>query len=543
MLLDRLPLPPRLKKQTITIMTSDRKTRKTKPDTHSGTFASPAHRLTLRLQKSLHFPTAPAPLITLYLLISLFLAIKTEAQTPMLQPSPFNNPIPSTNQPFNQNNNYQPYQQPTNTPMGMNANDVIEMTYRMTEQQSGTYVDRPHLTPQQNQIARQRYIMNKMTMEDNESKNRQKQVDELMREINADLGLNSNYTSDTKSFESAFNNLDNMLTGKTKLSVSKAYFEIEAAYGSTYLDEKEYNDILNRSADFIKQWLAQNKYNPAKNEDLQYGIQKFMKDTLSITIKLPENKTKTITHTPFNYDYQDFQAEKDHRNFFVTKCIATGTGQCNSLPGTYLSIAEKLGAKTYLSLAPQHSFIKYPDSKGSIHAYEPTSNWKISDKWYVENLGISPQAINSGIYLDTLNKKMIVADCMLNLAFGFLKKHGASDGEFVSKCVNTAMKYFPRGNNITAYFIKGSLLTRMLGKMLRDKGYNSLNDIDKVAGARQLYNEIQKNDAIIKQLGYQPMPEEMYLQMMQYHEFRGVAQQQKKTDTKQKRSLFTTSIR
>ena len=524
-------------------MTSDRKIRKTKPDTHSGTFASPAHKLTLRLQKSLHFPTAPAPLITLCLLISLFLAIKTNAQTPMLQPSPFNNPIPSTNQTFNQNYNYQQYQQPTNLPMGGNAKDIEEMTYRMVEQQSGTYINRPYLTPQQNQSAQQRYIMNKMTMENSETANRQKQVDELMREINADLGSNNNYTTDTKSFETAFTNLDNMLTGKTKLSVSKAYFEIEAAYGSTYLDEKEYNDILNRSADFIKQWLAQNKYNPAKNEDLQYGIQKFMKDTLSITIKLPENKTKTITHTPFNYDYQDFQAEKDHRNFFVTKCIATGTGQCNSLPGTYLSIAEKLGAKAYLSFAPQHSFIKYQDSKGGIHSYEPTSNWLISDKWYIENLRISPQAIQNRIYLDTLNKKMIVADCMLNLAFGFLKKHGASDGEFVSKCVNTAMKYFPRGNNITAYFIKGSLLTRMLGKMLRDKGYNSLDDIDKVAGARQLYNEILKNDAIIKQLGYQPMPEEMYLQMMQYHEFRGVAQQQKNTNTKQKRSLFTSSIR
>jgi len=266
-----------------------------------------------------------------------------------------------------------------------------------------------------------------------------------------------------------------------------------------------------------------------------------MRDTLTTTVKLPENNIgKTTTHFPFAYDYQDFQAEKDFQNYFMTKCLATGTGQCNSLPATYLAIAEKLGAKTYLSFAPQHSFIKYPDSKGAIHAYEPTSNWKISDKWYVEHMGINPSAIESGIYLDTLNKKMIVANCMLDLAFGYMKKYGAADGKFVTDCINTAMQYYPKKNNITAYFLKGSLLARQLEYLLYSNGIKDLKDMGKIQGATELYQALLQNEAIIQKLGYQELPESMYLEMMQYHEFRGKLQQN--TNTKQKRNLFSTSI-
>ena len=35
--------------------------------------------------------------------------------------------------------------------------------------------------------------------------------------------------------------------------------------------------------------------------------------------------------------------------------------------------------KTYLSYAPLHSFIKFPDNGGGIHNYEPTSHFEISD--------------------------------------------------------------------------------------------------------------------------------------------------------------------
>jgi hypothetical protein len=102
------------------------------------------------------------------------------------------------------------------------------------------------------------------------------------------------------------------------------------------------------------------------------------------------------------------------------------------------------------------------------------------------------------------------------------------------------MQYYPRKNNITAYFLKGSLLARQLEYLLYSNGIRDLKDMGKIQGTTELYNALLENEAIIQRLGYQNMPEEMYLEMMQYHEFRGKLQQN--TNTKQKRNLFSTSM-
>ena len=452
-----------------------------------------------------------------------------------------------TNSNLTQQNQLTPTQ---NNSMGSTDNDVKEQVYINAEKMMGQYMDRPYRTKEENQEARMKFNTSSLQNTSNKSLQQEKEILNEMNEthieqsnmrFDASYYKSPDFLKKSKSFADAFNTLNNMLTGKIPLSISKAYYTIESAYGNTYLTEKEFNDLINQSANFIKQWLIQNGYNPAKNEDLQYGLQKFMRDTLTISIKQPENKLpKKITHFPFSYDYVDFKAEKDYRNYFITKCLATGSGQCNSLPGVYLAIAERLKAITYLSIAPQHSFVKYTDSKGAILAYEPTSNWKISDKWYVDNMGIKNTAINSGIYLDVLNNKQVIANCMLDLAYGYMKVNGAADGKFVSECINTALQYYPQKNNITAYFVKSSLLARQLDNLLSPYGINDIKDVGKVQGATEIYNELRENEALIKKLGYQEMPEEIYLQLMQVSEFKGKKQQCQNTNTKQKRSLFKT---
>ncbi len=84
-----------------------------------------------------------------------------------------------------------------------------------------------------------------------------------------------------------------------------------------------------------------------------------------------------------------------------------------------------------------------------------------------------------------------------------------------------------------------SLLSRLLEKTLHQYGITDLKDITKSPEAVQLYKALLKNEAIIKQLGYQDMPEEMYLQLMKYHEFKGTQQQ---VSGKQKRNLFITTF-
>jgi len=503
-----------------------------------------------KLTKELNLSCPPALLIVLSILITTVFIDTLTAQTTKTTEQKFESfkQVSIGNQ--NYTNSYLTTQNQIQTPkypMGANAQDIINQQNRQAMQQMGY---NPPVVPPSDPYLAHQFIINQYNQTQSKSYRQQQEILNVLNEIgseNKSTRFDMNYYKSTdflnksKSFQDAFTNLNDMLTAKTPLSISKSYLAIENAYGNSYLTDKEYNDILNQSAKFIKQWLTENGYNPTKNEDLHYGIQKFMRDTLTIKTQKPDNNLiKTTVHYPFYYDYNDFQAEKNFQNYFMTKCLATGTGQCNSLPATYLAIAEKLGAKAYLSFAPKHSFVKYPDSKGAIHAYEPTSNWKISDKWYVEHMGINPAAIESGIYLDTLNKKMIVANCMLDLAFGYLKKFGATDGKFVSECINTSMQYYPRKNNITAYFLLSSVLVRQLDNLLVANGVTDLKDIGKVQGATELYQALLQNEANLEKLGYQEMPEEMYLQMMQNHEFKGKLQQN--INTKQKRSLFSTSM-
>ena len=123
--------------------------------------------------------------------------------------------------------------------------------------------------------------------------------------------------------------------------------------------------------------MRQNKLDLKDNYHTQFAIQKFMSEELKISKSSHDIDGKQIieiqSHSPYGYDYDDYAGEKDMRNLFLTKCLATGYGQCSSMPAVYLVLAEALGVKAYLSLAPYYSFIKYPDNSGFIVNYEPTS--------------------------------------------------------------------------------------------------------------------------------------------------------------------------
>ena len=391
---------------------------------------------------------------------------------------------------------------------------------------------------------------------------KQQELRKLLQEIatndNIRFSNNKNSTIDytskeflnrTKSYTDALQILKDMLNGKRKLSLKDAYFTIEKAYGETYLSNQEYNNIISQSANFIKQWMQQNKLDIHNNENVHIAIQQFLSQKLSITNNQlkPTNKTdivvtpinaKGTTHLPFQYDFNDYSGGKDHRNFFLTKCLATGTGQCNSLPAVYLTLAEALGVQAYLSIAPQHSLIKYPDNKGKMQNYEPTSNWKISDQWYLDNMFIKEAAVKNGIYLSPLSKKQIVADCIIQLAFGYFKKFGIADSKFITECINASKPQFPRNNNISIYFTYSNLYAAQLVDAMRRNGINKILDIDRFSETKLLYDKLQENERIVESLGYQDMPNEMYEEMMKEHEFKGKIQNDFHFTGKEKHNLF-----
>jgi len=354
------------------------------------------------------------------------------------------------------------------------------------------------------------------------------------------------FAAKTEAYTSGLQSVQAMLSGKKKLSIADAYYLMESAYGESYMTAAEFHAVIKENADFIKTWMQQNNLKEKNNSDINYAVQQFMSQTL--TVALPEKQKvddgptlRTVSHQPYFYDYVDFTGEKDHRNYFLTKCLATGSGQCNSMPAVYLVLVEALGGTAYLTVAPNHSFIKYPDKTGRLRNYEPTSNWDISDQWYQENMFISQEAVKNGIYLAPMNKKQIVADVALQMAFGYFRKYGAADEKFIKACIATAQPQFPKNNNLAVYFTYSNLYGYELAQVMRKNNLTRLSDISRSPEAQNLYQKWLDNEKVITQLGYQQEPPDMYDQVMRQSEFKGRIQQQRNIDGKQKRSLFIKS--
>lgn len=343
-----------------------------------------------------------------------------------------------------------------------------------------------------------------------------------------------------RKYENAYNSIKKMLDGKAALSVKDAYYQMESAHGNAYMSYDEYNRAIRQSADFIKKWMRENGLNANDNEALNNAIQRFMSDTLTITIQQPDSKEppRQVSHYPFFYDYNDYKGERDYRNYFCTKTFATGSGQCNSLPAVYLILAEAVGAKAYLTFAPFHSFIKYPAAGGNIKNYEPTSNWNISDTWYQDNLFISSRATQTGIYLDTFNRTQIVANCLVDLAAGNIYQYGTAHDTLLRQCVTSAARFFPKRNNISIYFINSIFLKSKLFAAMQREGIATVAAIPSTSACYPLYLQYLQNEESIQQLGYRDLPPALYTQLMEQHEFKGRQQQQQNINSKQKRNMF-----
>ncbi len=362
------------------------------------------------------------------------------------------------------------------------------------------------------------------------------------RQTGPDYKPDKSPSQQTMAYSKALDALKDMLTGKRNISLADAYFLMEDAFGDPYLNEGEYKKIINQSVQFIKKWMTQNSLNTRDNSAINYAVQQFMGkeihiyETVQNTEGLPAITTKV--HKPFLYDYIDYAGEKDHRNYFLTKCLATGMGQCNSLPAVYLVLVEALGGKAHLAMAPQHALIKYPDKDGTMRNYEPTSNWVISDQWYLEHLFITPKAIASGIYLTPYNKKQIIADIVLQLTYGYFRKFGAADHHFIHEAINLAKSQFPKDNNIAVYFSYSNLYAYQLAQVMRKHSIPTVDDIARYPEAQNIYKKWVINEQKITQLGYQEIPEALYETMLRTQEFRGQQQEELNIDGKVKRSQF-----
>lgn len=309
-----------------------------------------------------------------------------------------------------------------------------------------------------------------------------------------------------------FNLIDSMLIGSIPLDFKKSVIETENAYQNGTLNQKELNNEIESLKALVN---AIFKSKPIEYSQIDKDIVvkhaalfKVMTDTLPIT-----TETTTTNSLPlYTYDFDDMWGEKDWTKMFVSKLLATGKGNCHSLPYLYKIIAEEMGIPAYLAFAPNHIYIKSYSEKTGWYNTELTSGTFPIDAWIIASGYVTVEAIQNGLYMDTLSTKQSVANCLVDLAQGYQHKFGKDNPEFVVKCCNTCLKY--HSTNVNAMLTKAEAQKYYIQLQMKTKNKKTPQELFADNSIKEMYEDMEQTYVKLHQLGYRRMPEEMYMQWM-----------------------------
>ena len=316
----------------------------------------------------------------------------------------------------------------------------------------------------------------------------------------------------TSYFYNAFAEIDSMLKGTKELNIARSVFLVENAFYGNKLNYADYQNFIKRKADFCNRIIKESKQNP--NDNLAKNMAIFRLLTEKVPFK-NVGKEKIEYHLPLQYDYEDYHSKEHFDSHFITKLMVSNVGQCYSMPLYYLILAEAMNTEAYWSLSPKHSHVKIQDKKGNWYNIELTCSSILSDAHYTNSSYIKAEALRSKIYLDTLNKKQIVAHQLLHLARSYFRKYGLDD--FYLKCVNSVPQYTP--NNVDALKLQASYYESLIiyaAKSLNTPNLQSFGDLQPYAN--NILDRLNVYYKKIDDLGYEETPDIIYEKWLEYVE-------------------------
>ncbi len=311
----------------------------------------------------------------------------------------------------------------------------------------------------------------------------------------------------TKQFWDALLVLTDMAEGKRRFSLTEAIYTVENAYMKNGMSRNQFYSAIQSRAELARQIMKREQLDTGNNLAKNFAIQRQFEQQN----KFFQSKTGKVIAVPkLEYDFNDFMGDSSHAQMFVSKLLATGKGQCHSMPLLYLAVAEQLNAKAYLSFSPEHSFIRFSDDDGSQYNFETTSGAVVSDKWMTRSGYITTTAIKNKIYLDTVSQKQLLALCIYDLAMGYIYDHGY-DG-FTETALRYALPLDPRG--IQGNIILGNFWAAKTGKAIRYLNLATKEQFEQNAIAKALQKRMLQTYGRIDGLGYQKMPKEAYAEWL-----------------------------
>ncbi|MDR2065005.1 MAG: hypothetical protein LBP85_04780 [Prevotellaceae bacterium] len=322
----------------------------------------------------------------------------------------------------------------------------------------------------------------------------------------------STYSQEKDIYKKAYVRINEMLTGKEPVSFINAVFLTEDAYYDGYLNTDVFDDELSALIHVIT-YISNPELITYEGKDKEViskhaAIFKVLTDSIFIEI----DSANTLIHLPFAYDFEDTWGNIDWTKMFVSKLLATSSGNCHSLPYLYKILADELNVPCYLAFAPNHIYIKIFSQKTGWYNTELTSATFPIDAWLMASGYVSLDAIRNGLYMDTLSNKQAVANCLVDLAQGYQHKYGKENPEFVIKCCNTVLQHHP--NNVNAMLTKAEAQKFYIDRQMKIKNAKKPEELFNDNHIKSMYFEMEETYVKLHESGYRHMPEEMYMQWL-----------------------------
>ncbi|WP_395048006.1 hypothetical protein [Flavobacterium sp.] len=287
-------------------------------------------------------------------------------------------------------------------------------------------------------------------------------------------------------------------------SVKDVNFDIENAYFENKLEKEEFDKIIKQTAEFILAKMKEKNFDVNSNTAKNFILFEFFSQPMQV-------KGFKEKHFPIKYDFEDYWGRQNWSKMFVTKLLKTNTGQCHSMPLLYLTLAEAIDAEAYLSLSPNHSYIKFQDEKEKWYNLELTNAMFTVSSFVLNNGYITAEAVQNKIYMQNLTKQQLLSQFYTDLASGYLHKFGYD--VFVEQVINKALELYPA--SINANMVKANYDTERLKYVVKKLGINTgtqegREKILQYPKAVELLKEMQTQYKLIDDLGFQQMPADAY---------------------------------
>jgi hypothetical protein len=361
--------------------------------------------------------------------------------------------------------------------------------------------------------------------------NRRRQLEEEMQRDLMDVELrrkHREWLEYSKYYRDAYQQL--LQLNPDSFSITRAVFIVENAFLENKYAFKELQDRLQQEAAYIRLRMKADKMDTANNAALHYYIQK----RFHTGIQYKDTRSQALTTiNPFRYDFEDYLGKKDHRQLFVTKLLLSGKGQCHSIPLAYLMLAEQLGAQAWLSLAPQHSFIRFRDARGRLLNYETSSGKLVSNYWLQQSGFITTTALKNKIYLDTLSARQLYAQCLADLLGGYIWKFSYDD--FAASIHARIIELDP--HNMAALITDANLKVFLFREEVLAVGKPPVSELPRFPDAYKAYQDMHEAIARVESMGHQDMPAEAYQKWLKSIEQEKTRQQSRELQERLRREV------